>query len=147
MAEDPNYAHLARLCNHLHGILTTNAPLLCDFITVQPPVSNPHTPVKFSQMTPNGQIADSRILPWVPPHAFSQQAVKSTDSLFLPMVQFSMVRSLVLSPLKLIDCLAATYYDVMQSGGTRMYDVISTIMTYIAIQLQSDVTSCQLYPW
>ena len=87
--------NLGRFCGHLgvkrrktrntstsHICVTqfTNAPLLCDFIAVQHPASNPHSPVKFSQMTPNGQIAGSRILPWGPPHGFSQQAVKSTDS-------------------------------------------------------------------
>ena len=66
--------------SHLYGLFTTNPPILCDFNAIQPPASNPHTPVKFSQITPNGQIAGSRILPWGPPHGFSQQAVKSTDS-------------------------------------------------------------------
>ena len=73
-----SHVYVTNLCE----ILTTNPPLLCDVITIPPPASNPHTPVKFSQMTPNGQIAGSRILPWGPPHGFSQQAVKSTDSQF-----------------------------------------------------------------
>ena len=58
---------------HLYGLFPTQPPLLCYFITFQPPASNPHTPVKFNQTAPNGQVAGSRILPWGPPHTISQK--------------------------------------------------------------------------
>ena len=79
-------SRILRICvTDVYVLLTTNPTLLCDFITIQPPSSNSLTPVKFNQTAPTGQIAGSRILPWVPPHGFSRQAVKSTDShFFLP---------------------------------------------------------------